>query len=71
MARNGIVTSNISKLLNKYPHLKHDDKAFVMTYWIECDKVKELGSEFLEKATSSETICRMKRRYLNSKECID
>lgn len=70
MAKYGAVVYNVGKLLDKYPHLKNDDKAFVMMYWLEVDKVKELGSEFLERATSSESICRVKRRYLRAKEAI-
>lgn len=68
MAKYGTIISNVCKLLDKYPHLKGNDKEFVMMYWLECDNVRELNSDFLEKATSSESICRVKRRYLNTKE---
>ena len=64
MARTGVVTQNIGVLLKKDPHAEHDDKLLVMLYWMEVDGIKELGEAFIKKATSSETICRMKRRYL-------
>lgn len=67
MAKYGVVTSNIDKLLKEYPKAKNDDKLFVVLYWKMFDKVYELNEEFIERATSSESLLRLKRRYLSKK----
>lgn len=64
MARKKIVTDKLIQLLKKYPEAEHNDMFLIMKYWIEIDGVSQLDDDFLAKATSSETICRMKRRVL-------
>lgn len=67
-------------ILHHYPEARNSDKLLLLIYWSLVDKIKipkDFWREFLDKATSPETIIRARRKvqeggeYLPSQEVLE
>ncbi|MGP0689792.1 hypothetical protein ACW5UC_24920 [Priestia aryabhattai] len=79
MARKLTLKQNVESILDKYEATRSDDKLLQLVYWKDVDGIdfSKFGSEYLAKATSSESITRARRaiqeegRYLPTEEVAE
>lgn len=58
------VQARIKKILALFPHTRNNDKELMFCYWVVYDGLNEtnFATEFVQRATSPETITRARRR---------